>query len=129
MRNRLRALRIGRLTGAIAVAALAVSQASAGDSAMTLRVGRTGIMCVRLPCPHRGIYRPGAKDMQALRRSLLYADLDEKSGLPDLDGAAAALKWVRDAWDRNACIEIRGRLDGTKGDQRLHVENIMGACR
>ena len=96
---------------------------------MVLRVGRTGIMCVRLPCPYLGIYQPGAKNMQELRSSLLYADLDGKAGMPDLEGAATDLKAVRDAWDRSDCVEIRGRLDGTSGDQTLHVEKIIGQCR
>lgn len=116
------------LAALVALAGPALPTQATAAGAEALRVGRTGILCVRLPCPHRGIYRPGAKDMQGLRAALLYADLDGRTGLPSLAGAEADLQAVRDAWARNACIGIVGWLDGAPGAQVLHVERIEGDC-
>ncbi len=47
------------------------------NEARRLHVGDTGIDCVRLPCPSRGVFEPDERGFAA-RSRLLYADLDGK---------------------------------------------------
>ncbi len=95
-----------------------------------LRVGRTGIMCIKAPCPSRGVFLPIGGGLNERRRALLYADADGKSGPREFVGAPAAREAACRAWHRLKCIEIIGHLE-RDGDARprLHISRILGSCR
>lgn len=108
-------------------AALAHDEEPAGQR---LRVGATGILCVKAPCPSRGVFLPSAGGLNARRRALLYTDADGTSGPPEFVGPPAAREAASRAWRGFACIEIIGRLE-QDGDARprLHVSQVLGPCR
>lgn len=95
-----------------------------------LRVGRTGIMCVRTPCPSRGVFLPVDGGLNERRRALLYTDADGKSGPPEFIGAPAARQAASRAWRTLKCIEIMGHLE-RDGDAwpKLHISHVLGPCR
>lgn len=119
----------------IAVATLLIDaparaqQDDAGEGRQRLYVGRTGIQCLRLPCPHRGIFLPGLAGSRGLRRPLLYADVDGKTSLPRLAASPGDKRRLEAAWDRRACLEIIGRLEGKGASANLTVTKIVGPCR
>lgn len=133
MRRQFHALRIAGalllLLGASITLLFFCGQAGAENSGERLNVGSTGVMCIRRPCPDRGIYRPGAKDLQTLERSLLYADLDGKTGLPRIEGAAADVARINGSWEQGKCLAIVGRFAGNAGNRTLHVSRVVGQCR
>ncbi len=137
MSREFRALRIGYRHPLICAAVGGIALATAAGSALAqdkpvdqrLNVGRTGITCVRLPCPHRGIYMLGARDLPSLRRALLYADLDGRQGLPTIVGSPADQAELRQAWDRQKCVAIAGHLEGPRENPTLHVARVIGPCR
>jgi hypothetical protein len=98
---------------------LAITPASAGEttSEQRLAVGKTGIYCVTTPCPWRGITELGATSDA---RRLIWSGND----LPQLAARADDAARLRDAWERMACLEVQGTLDGTV----LRVDRIIGAC-
>lgn len=121
--------------GLVLVAALAWGHSPAnatGENApdQLLRVGATGIMCVKLPCPSRGVFLPSVSGLNARRQALLYTDADGKSGPPEFTGAPDIRQTLNRAWRSLECLEILGRLD-SKGPGRatLHVSRILGTCQ
>lgn len=100
-----------------------------GDSkAMRLHIGDTGIRCVRLPCPARGVFvpTPGAD----MRDHLLYSDSDGASPPPPMVGQASRLAAVSQAWHERRCIAVDGRLISGEDDRPvLRIDRIVGACR
>lgn len=118
------------LVAVVAASFPAVAQAE-GAVDHRLRVGRTGIMCIKAPCPSRGVFLPiGGGLLNERRRALLYADVDGKSGPPEFVGSPAARQAASRAWHRLECIEIIGHLE-RDGDARprLHISRILGSCR
>jgi hypothetical protein len=109
----------------LALATLGAQPARAQEPDERLYVGRTGIMCTRLPCPHRGIYPP---DARGVRARLRYADVDGQTPLPTLTGAPADQARVRAAWDERGCVEIEGRLDPQATPPTLRVARVVGEC-
>lgn len=99
---------------------LGVSGHADGDEpARTVRlaVGSTGILCVRAPCPWRGIADPDAQDPTRL--------LWSNDALPPLQASDDAARRIERAWDDNACLLVEGAFDGAT----LRVERIVGPCR
>lgn len=93
-----------------------------------LHVGETGIRCLRLPCPSRGLFVPGARG-QAERQTLLYADRDGRSPPPPMTGAAADRMAIVRAWDERRCLALIGRLIPGPDDRPvLRVDRIVGEC-
>lgn len=93
-----------------------------------LHVGETGIRCLRLPCPGRGLYVPGARG-QAERQNLLYADRDGRSPPPPMIGDPDARAAIAKAWDERRCLAVMGRLIPGEDDRPvLRVDRIVGAC-
>lgn len=82
-------------------------------------------MCIKAPCPSRGVFLPGGGGLNDRRRALLYTDADGRSGPPEVFGTLAVRRTVNRAWRDFKCIEIMGRLDRV-GDARprLHVSRI-----
>lgn len=79
------------------------------------QVGRTGILCVKEPCPWRGIIHREAATRWPLWR---------KDELPALEADAETRRRLQRAWDEYGCLLARGTFDGTK----LTVERIVGNC-
>jgi hypothetical protein len=100
---------------AIAISSAAASPAPADD---VLRIGPTGIHCVRAPCPWRGIIRLGA-DGRPEGRPLWAGD-----ELPAIIGADADRRRIATVWRDGGCILVRGRLEQTG----LLVRSISGDC-
>lgn len=133
MSSRIKSIRIvAAFVGSIVLLSATVAGAQDGQvrqEAQRLNIGRTGIQCVRLPCPHRGIFLPGAANMQGLHRMPLYADLDGSTFLPKLIASESDKARLEQAWDRRQCLEIRGNLQGRGDNAVLEVSRIIGPCR
>lgn len=101
---------------------------SAQAPAVRLHVGDTGIRCVRMPCPSRGVYEPDDAG-NADRNALLYADVDGRAGPPPMNGDPAALRTIAEAWGEFGCVEIDGRLIPGEDDRPvLRVDEVIGQC-
>ncbi|MCK9549238.1 hypothetical protein [Aquamicrobium sp.] len=113
---------------AASLPAAAAPSEEAGDQ--RLRVGKTGIMCVKAPCPSRGVFLPTGGGLNERRRALLYTDADGNSGPPQFIGAPAAREAADRAWRSLECIEIMGQLE-QDGDvpPKLHISRVLGPCR
>jgi hypothetical protein len=82
-------------------------------------VGRTRIMCVRQPCPWRGILEATADGVPAARPPHWSGNV-----LPPLVGKEADASRVRKAWEDSGCLLIKGRFLG----ERLQIHRIVGMC-
>ena len=100
----------------------------ANEPAMRLHVGDTGILCVRLPCPTRGVFIPAGHGLE-VRKNLLYTDLDGQTPPPLMIGEKAAIDAVTKAWSDRQCLAIKGRMiAGEAGQPRLRIDRIIGPC-
>ncbi|WP_315762666.1 hypothetical protein [Sphingomonas sp. Y38-1Y] len=102
--------------------------ATAEDSAaMRMHVGDTGIRCVKLPCPSRGVFLPDRDGSP--QKELLYADRDGKTPPPPMVGRPEVQAAVVRAWETRACLAIDARLIGGVDDRPvLRVDRIVGPC-
>jgi hypothetical protein len=92
-----------------------------------LHVGKTGIMCARRPCPHRGVFTPKSAPME--QPDLLYSDLDGKTPPPPMVGDEAARQQISEAWADHTCLAIEGRLISGEDDRPiLRVDRVIGPC-
>jgi len=106
----------------------AASQA-AQQALQLLNVGVTGITCLRLPCPHRGVFLPGGSSLQARRAALLYADIDGRTDPPHLVSAPDIVMAVSAAWSDMKCVQVLGRLEPTDADRpTLYIARVVGRC-
>ncbi|MDH4992371.1 hypothetical protein QEZ48_16265 [Aquamicrobium lusatiense] len=87
-------------------------------SAKRLAVGNTGISCVTLPCPWRGIV-----DLDDASRDPLRP-LWNHQELPALEASTADRARLSEAWGEARCVAVEGVLDG----QSLRVDKILGDC-
>ena len=95
---------------------------------MRIHVGNTGIHCVRLPCPSRGVFVPGERSHTAHDR-MLYADMDGETPPPPMVGDEALLAAITTAWEERACLAIDGRLITGEDDRPvLRVARVIGPC-
>lgn len=109
-------------------AAPAVVMNEKHTEARRLQVGDTGIDCVRLPCPSRGVFEPDERGF-ATRDRLLYVDLDGKTPPPPMIGDKADQSEVVKAWNDRRCLAIEGGLiPGEDGRPALRVDRIIGPC-
>ena len=83
-----------------------------------LRIGPTGIYCVKAPCPWRGITRLGADGRPEGRP--LWTD-DE---LPAVVASEGDRRRIAAAWRDGGCLVVRGRLEAAT----LRVRGISGGC-
>lgn len=82
-------------------------------------LGSTGIDCVRLPCPWRGVFRidpDGTRD-----RPLSRHDMTEP---PPLKADEADRARIEDAFAKDGCVVAEGHFDG----ETLVVARIAGEC-
>jgi len=96
-------------------------------AAMRLHVGRTGILCARLPCPSKAVYIPD--DKAATPRHLPYTDRDGRTPPPPMIGDDIMLAEIGRAWKDYGCLAIDGRLISREDDRPvLRVDRIVGPC-
>lgn len=114
------------LTGSLLLFGLATSGAFAGANGAkamadgALRVGPSGIHCVKEPCPRRSIERVDASGKRLGPRALF-------NGVegPAIVGAEPDRTLVESAWRDYRCLMVEGRLEAGA----LHVKRILGDCR
>lgn len=101
------------------------------DRNQLINVGATGILCLRQPCAHRGVFLGRARDLQARRAALLYADIDGHAGPPHLIASNRDARSIRRAWKQMRCLQVRGRFENAGANLKptLHIDRILGSCR
>ncbi len=98
------------------------------SAARRLHIGDTGIDCVRLPCPSRGIFEPDDRGFAA-RDRLLYVDLDGTTPPPPMIGSETDQAEVVKAWNDRRCLAIEGQLISGKDERpALRIDHIIGPC-
>ena len=111
-----------RLLSTLMVATcLAVTTSQAADTALSseaLRVGKTNIFCVQMPCPWRGI--AAADSPRVVPADLIWSH----QTLPPLAGNSGDRQRIITAWNSDQCLIIRGRFT----DGVLQVDRIVEEC-
>jgi hypothetical protein len=82
------------------------------------RIGRTGIYCMRKPCPWRGIMKIREDGLSEGR--LIWAG-DE---LPIVEASPADREHIRSSWQDSGCLLVQGRFE----ERRLVVGHVIGNC-
>ena len=82
------------------------------------RIGRTGVYCIRKPCPWLGIMKIRE---DGLPDGKLVWTGDE---LPIIEASPADRKRIRSSWQDSGCLLAQGRFEG----QRLVVRHVTGDC-
>lgn len=116
---------------ALASAAIAVTLAAmpaAGWAAQTaepvlLRVGDTGVRCLKEPCPWRGVVPMDSEEPA-------YAGDAPPVIAADAGSMAQIRSEIWRAWANGGCLVVSGRFDraGTSGLPVLSVARIVGPC-
>jgi hypothetical protein len=94
------------------------SQSSAAPIEGLIRIGRTGIHCLRTPCPWRGIMKI-REDGLADGKPVWAGD-----ELPILEASPADRERIRSSWQDSGCLLVEGRLE----QRRFAVRHITGGC-
>lgn len=102
----------------ISLAMAGLTPAAADPANGLLRVCKTNIFCVKAPCPWRGIAPAEARDTGPA--GLIW----RRTVLPEIVGAPADARRIAEAWTRDDCVLIEGRLVRSV----LHVERVAGPC-
>lgn len=100
---------------------LGVAVPHAADTAFSsqaLRVGKTNIFCVQMPCPWRGI--AAAESSRAVPADLLWS----QQTLPPLAASPEDSDRIVEAWNSDQCLLI----DGGFAAGKLQVDRILGDC-
>ena len=105
----------------IVVAASPASTAEPIPLEGRLGVGKTGINCVKEPCPWRGIV-----DLDNPSRNPLRPHWHGKQ-LPATYGQPADVARLQRAWDDGECLEIEGKF-GDDGAPWIEISKIIGPC-
>lgn len=109
------------LSALLFTASLSATAAHAADAAFSsaeLRVGRTNIFCVQMPCPWRGI--AAADNLRIAPADLLWS----QQTLPPMAASSSDRERIVTAWNSDQCLII----DGSFIDGRLQVDRIVGDC-
>ena len=103
----------------------ATTAASASGAVRTgsqrLRLGDTGIRCVRAPCPSRGLVPAQADGTAHPDAAPVWAG----DQLPSVLGEPGARARVERAWADGRCLLIEGQIN--RG-QQLVVDKVLGQC-
>lgn len=113
-----------RAIAAALVAASALAAPAAAEPPLPsglFRVGGTGIMCVREPCPRIG-FVPLDGAGQRKRSWPVYSGGEP----PELEGAEADRAAIRAAWSPDGCLIVEGAFTQPR---RFSVRRIAGPCR
>lgn len=105
------------LTVVFAASSLTPSFAGGGTE-QTLRIGPTGIYCIKAPCPWRGIVKIGA-DGRPQGRPLWTGE-----ALPAIHAVSAIRKRIETSWRESGCLRVFGSMRG----ERLTVRRIDKKC-
>lgn len=110
-----------RLVAAVALSLLmsaAGLEPSLAGTEQRLRIGPTGIYCIKAPCPWRGIVKIGA-DGRPQGRPLWTGE-----ALPAIHAVSAIRKRIETSWRESDCLQIFGSMRG----DRLTVSRIDRKC-
>ena len=94
------------------------SQNSTAPIEGVFRIGRTGIYCVRKPCPWRGITM--MREDGVPERKLVWAN-DE---LPIIKASPADRQRIRTSWQDSGCFLVHARFE----ERKLFVRHVVGDC-
>jgi hypothetical protein len=83
-----------------------------------LRIGPTGVYCVRAPCPWRGVTRLDAEG-RAVGRPLWSGER-----LPTIVAGDADKRRIMAVWRVSGCLVAQGRFEA----ERLIIRRVIGAC-
>lgn len=114
------------MTGRIVVfglALLAATPSKADDATHfdgRIKVGATGIMCVKEPCPRIGVTAAWEPGKPRLGRSMFAGDAP-----PPMRGADADMAAVRAAWNIEGCLVLEGRFSRPP---LLEIRRVVGPC-
>jgi hypothetical protein len=96
----------------------ASSKISAAPIEGMFRIGRTGVYCIRKPCPWRGITKI-REDGLAEGKPVWAGD-----DLPIIEASPADRDRIRSSWRDSGCLLVQGRFEG----QRLVVRHVTSDC-
>lgn len=103
----------------VLLAAAPVQSTDVASPNERLFVGKTNIVCVRQPCPWRGI--APADRLPDGPAGLLWS----QQSLPELRADTLDARRIMAVWEGNSCVLVHGRMAGNV----LHVEQVIGDCR
>jgi len=115
--QRIRAERLGISPDAADATDTAAPAVAAAGS--LFRVGRTGIVCYREPCAHRGVTPASSADPSAPAQPIWWGDTP-----PTILGDVEDYRVIEAAWDDFRCVLVEGEFDG----EMLTVHRLAGEC-
>ncbi|WP_378776795.1 hypothetical protein [Methylopila musalis] len=120
MTGRRRALACAAAVAIMAAPGAGVAQPGDPSFEGRLRIGGTGILCVKEPCPRIGVTAAGTPGAPRFGRPMFAGPTP-----PPLVGAKEDLDRVRAAWTIDGCLIVEGRFSRPP---RLEVRRVIGAC-
>ena len=120
-------MRMKRTCIPVAGLLLLAAPSLAQDDVAAYRVGRTGIMCVKAPCPSAGIMAEPAPNRPPpatdFTRPIYWGD-----SLPRIEASPADRAHIEQAWPAG-CVRVEGRFraDAPQGPL-LTVSRMLGDC-
>lgn len=105
------------------LALLAASPAKADDALHfegRIKIGSTGIMCLREPCPRIGVMAASEPGKPRLGRPMFAGGEP-----PPLRGSDADVAAVRKAWTADGCLLVEGRFSRPP---LLEIRRVVGPC-
>lgn len=112
-----------RILLTFALAGFAPNLTIADEANQRLAIGGTGINCVTLPCPWRGVVLLEDDARDPLRP---YWSGEH---LPKLIGNDEDVAHIAAAWEAGQCIEIEGVVTPKGTPLEITVDQITGPCR
>lgn len=94
------------------------AHAAQGDAVRLWRVGKTGIYCVKAPCPWRGVVQADGAGQA------VGAPVWSSESLPVLEATPMAAARLGAVWQNFECVLVAGAFDGGV----LRVDRLAGAC-
>ena len=94
------------------------SQNSAAPIEGVFHIGRTGIHCLRMPCPWRGIMKI-REDGLADGKPVWAGD-----ELPIVEASPADRQRIRTSWQDSGCLLVQARFE----ERKLVVRHVVGDC-
>ncbi|MFC3690857.1 hypothetical protein [Chenggangzhangella methanolivorans] len=112
----------GRLWIALALGSLAAAPAASDERSFEgrLKIGSTGVMCVKEPCPRIGVLAASEPGKPRFGRPMFAGDAP-----PPMSGATADQEAVAAAWRADGCLVIEGRFSRPP---LLEIDRVEGPC-
>lgn len=119
------------IAAALSVGPIAAGRAVAVEETapILLRVGDTGIRCLRAPCPWRGVVPVDAEGVAGPADPAYAGDAPPViAAAPEVMDQVRAEIWR--AWAAGGCLMVLGRFErrGAAAMPILSVERIVGPC-